>query len=204
MVRSPNELVWSLLPNYNSISLCSLAAVWKESYAARSRNDTISADVIIPLSIGICHVLASLPENQRVQSFQALASPSLSHLERMSAVAKTNHAPHLALALSQIADEIRILATLTKTFTNATTSDGESMESGSHRPVQEPVLAIIQKGWPFVVSTAAKFCHDEVSKKRSPRQSLRSPHLNHSFPRNVTEHLYCYNYFTFRSHAARL
>jgi hypothetical protein len=153
--------------------------VWEDSYAARSRNDTINTDVLIPLSIGICHVLASLPENQRIQSFQALVSPTLRNLEHMTSVAKASQSPHMASVLSQIADEIRILATMLKTFNNATSSEGESMESGCdtspdrHTPVQEPILAIVQKGWPFVVHAAANYCGDEVSMHaRSTRQSL--------------------------------
>lgn len=153
--------------------------MWEDSYASRSRNDTIGTDVLIPLSIGICHVLAALPENQRVQSFQALVSPTLRNLEHMSSVAKASQSPQMASTLSQIADEIRILATMLKRFTNATSTERESMESGCdtspdrHTPVQEPVLAIVQKGWPFVVNTAANYCGDEVSMHaRSARQSL--------------------------------
>jgi hypothetical protein len=123
-------------------------------------------------------VLASLPENQRVQSFQALVSPTLRNLDRMSSAAKASQSPHMASVLSQIADDIRILATMLKTFTNATSSQGESMESGCdtspdrHTPVQEPVLAIVQKGWPFVADAAANYCSDEVSMHaRSARKS---------------------------------
>ena len=53
------------------------------------------------------------------------------------------------------------------------------MESGcdtspdGHTPVQEPVLAIVQKGWPFVVNAAANYGGDEVSMHDSlARQSL--------------------------------
>jgi hypothetical protein len=53
------------------------------------------------------------------------------------------------------------------------------MESGcdtspdGHTPVQEPVLAIVQKGWPFVVNAAANYCGDEVSMQaRSARQPM--------------------------------
>jgi hypothetical protein len=184
--------------------------VWEDSYATRSRNDTINIDVLIPLSIGICHVLASLPENQRVQSFQALVLPSLRNLEYMTSVAKTSQSPHMASALSQIADEIRILATMLKTFTNATSSEGESMESGCdtspdrHTPVQEPVLAIVQKGWPFIVNTAANYCSDEVSMHARWVNHCFLQFLNHYSARYVTEHLYCYIYFAVRSHASRL
>lgn len=153
--------------------------MWEDSYATRSRNDTVNTDVLIPLSVGICHVLASLPENQRVQSFQALVSPTLRNLERMSSVAKASQSTHMASALSQIADEIRILATMLTTFTKATSLEGESMKSGcdtspdGHTPVQEPVLAIVKQGWPFVVNAAANYCGDEVSIHARPTlQSL--------------------------------
>lgn len=144
------------------------AGLWEATYAARSRNEPVDVDAVIALSIGICHVLAALPEGRRVQSFQGLVAPSLQQLERMSSAAKS-HPSHLPSAIVQLADEIRILATVSKTFANATSSDGDAMESGCdtspdrHVPVQEPVLAIVQKGWPIVVSTANDFCDNDVS-----------------------------------------
>jgi hypothetical protein len=63
------------------------------------------------------------------------------------------------------------------------------MESGcdtspdGHTPLQEPVLAIVQRGWPFVVNAAANYCGDEVSMHDClARQSFIVVHfLNQSF-----------------------
>jgi hypothetical protein len=69
-----------------------------------------------------------------------------------------------------MADEIRILAAMLKTFAGAVSSERVTMESGCdtspdrHTPVQEPVLAIVQKGWPIVSAVAANHCNDKVNK----------------------------------------
>ena len=50
---------------------------WEASYAASNRAGILTCEDRQELCIGICHVLASLPDNQRSKSLLALAMPSL-------------------------------------------------------------------------------------------------------------------------------
>jgi hypothetical protein len=141
---------------------------------------TINTDVIIALSIGICHVLASLPEKGSILSGVGVTYAA----ESRANVFSCKRQSVTAYGFGSIANRRReknTCATMLKTFTKAMSAQGESLESGCdtspdrHTPVQEPVLAIVHKGLSFVVNAAANYCGDEVSMHGHLR------HVNHCF-----------------------
>lgn len=125
----------------------------------------------VALSAGICHVLAALPEDQRIKAFEGMASQPLSMLERLSRTAKDGHtAPFdLSLTLPKIGDEIRILSAMSRNFANALGSgDSDAMESGCDTspdrlaPIPEPVLQTVHGAWRNITYAAANWVDDEV------------------------------------------
>lgn len=147
-------------------------AGWESSYAASNRPGIITVDDRQALCVGICHVLASLPDNQRAKSLHALAMPALDCLETMTRIANQTAASNsnqaqLDAVLSRIADELKILTTMARTFTNAISMNDASMESGcrmsdGHTAIVEPAIAIIRKGWPSISHAASTFNYNEV------------------------------------------
>ena len=149
-------------------------AGWEASYAACNRPDAITIDDRQTLCIAICHVLAALPENQRVRSFHALALPALDCFEKMTTIANNsiaadNRRDEIEGVLNRVADEIQIITTMARTFTNACFANDSSMESGCSTAsvrrvaIPAPLLAIIRKVWPSIVHVAAMYSNHEVS-----------------------------------------
>jgi hypothetical protein len=153
-------------------AIAALGAGWEASYAASNCPGILNVEDRQALCVGICHVLASLPDNQRGKSLHALAMPTLDCLETM-----TRHADHAAgsssseeelyIVLDRIADEIKVLTTMARTFTNAFYKKDASMESGcrtsdGHAAIVEPAFAILHKAWPSISHVASKYNHNEV------------------------------------------
>jgi hypothetical protein len=149
-------------------------AGWEASYAACNRPDAIAIADREALCVAICHVLAALPENQRVRSFHALALPALDCFEKMTAIANKSVASDKSQAeidsiLSRVADEILIFTIMARTFTNACVANDSSANVGrfavptQHAAIPGPLLVIIRKGWPSLVHVSAMYSNDEVS-----------------------------------------
>lgn len=174
MNRHHMQLLGTTHQSSSILSVCS--AGWEASYAACNRQDAITIDDRRTLCVAICHVLAALPENQRVRSFHALALPALDCFEKMTTIANNSIAAdkgqeEIDSVLSRVADEINIFTTMARTFTNACFANDSSMESGCstssvrHVAIPAPLLAIIRKVWPSIVHVAAMYSNDEVSCK---------------------------------------
>jgi len=158
-------LVWFL--NLFSIS----SALWETCYAAIERSTMLSLKDRIALSSGICHVLASLPNDQRFVAYEGMASRPLGLLERLSCTAKAAHTSpsELAQTLSKVGGEIQILSTMSKSFANALRSgDSDEMESGCDTspdqlaPIPEPVVQTVHKAWSNISFAATNWVDDEV------------------------------------------
>lgn len=151
-------------------------AGWEASYAACNRPDVITIDDRKALCIGICHVLAALPDNQRVRSFHALALPALDCFEKMTSVANTSVAggksqDQIKSILERLADEIVIFSTMARAFINACVANDKSLKGITVLPVSVPgpLVSIARKVWPSLIHVAESYCDDEV---RSGRRSI--------------------------------
>lgn len=122
--------------------------------------------------MAICHVLAALPENQRVRSFHALALPALDCFEKMTSIANNSIAAdqsqdEIDRILGRVADEMHVFTTMARTFTNACFTNDSSMETDCNPPARSvaipaPLLVIIRKVWPSIIHIAATYSHNEV------------------------------------------
>lgn len=148
-------------------------AGWEASYAACNRPDVITIDDRKALCIAICHVLAALPDNQRVRSFHALALPALDCFEKMTSVANTSVAggksqDEIKSILKRLADEIVIFTTMARAFVNACVANDKSLQGITECPGERPVsvpgplVSIARKVWPSLAHVAESYCDDEV------------------------------------------
>jgi hypothetical protein len=157
--------------------LCATAG-WEASYAAANQHGILSIDDRKAICIGICHVLASLPGDQRDKSLLALAMPSLDCLETMTehanqAAAAANYSDgrshqQLDAILDRISAEIIIVTTMARAFTDACSINDSSMESGcrtsdGHAAIVEPALALVKRAWPSVARAASCYNYHDVS-----------------------------------------
>jgi hypothetical protein len=132
----------------------------------------LSIDDRKALCIGLCHVLAALPDNQRAKSLLALAMPSLDCLETMIQYAeeatRTDRKEDLVVILHRMSGEIIVITTMARAFTDAFSENDPSMGSGcrtsdGHAAIVEPAFALIKRAWPSVVKVANSFNFNLVS-----------------------------------------
>jgi hypothetical protein len=159
-------------------------AGWESSYAAANQHGILSIDDRKAICIGICHVLASLPGDQRAKSLLALAMPSLDCLETMAEHAnqaaaaansnsnsdgRNNQQQQLDAILDRLSAEIIIVTTMARAFTDAFSINDSSMESGCrtsdgrHAAIVEPALALVKRAWPSVARAASCYNYNAVS-----------------------------------------
>lgn len=153
-----------------------VVAGWEASYAAANRRGVLSLDDRKSICVGISHVLATLPDSQRAKSLLALAMPTLDCLETMLREANqtvlTKNSTNLDLILDRLASEIVLVSAMSRSFTDAYSSEHTGMESGSETSnvpvgVAEPALALLKRAWPSVasVATTTQFWYKEVCSK---------------------------------------
>jgi hypothetical protein len=104
-------------------------------------------------------------------SFESMVSPTLERLESLSqSVAVAQDEADRSEQLARIAGEIRVLAEISRGFSNTGSADA-SMQSGDpSSPIErrdgiaEPVLSTIRRrAWSRIAQVAASHCDDEVS-----------------------------------------
>jgi len=115
---------------------------------------------------------------QRITAFEGLVSPCLDCLERRSrAVDGSRNRQQTESILSRIADEMRLLASISRAFTNAGSPRQDSMQSGCdtspdrRAPIPEPILMAIRDAWPRIAHFAANYTYDEVRNGAESRLS---------------------------------
>jgi hypothetical protein len=155
-------------------------AGWEASYSAANSRGIITTEDREAMGVGICHVLASLPDNQRAKSLLALAMPSLDCLEKM-----LQHANRLVNAsreqidtvLDRIGAEIIIVTTMVRSFSDAFLVKEASMEidpSKNHAALHGLAIPIVKRAWPSISYAASNYNYNEVSLKRSISYSSTS------------------------------
>ena len=111
--------------------------------------------------IGICHVLAALPNEQHKTSLMALALASIACLETMSERANANNLDEkvaLTAILDRAADEIIILATIARAFKDAlSAADGTDAAF-----LAEPSIVVLRRAWPTISIVASKYSFHDV------------------------------------------
>jgi hypothetical protein len=154
--------------------ICSIhKAGWEASYSAANNRGLLTTEDRKEFCIGICHVLASLPDNQRSKSLLALAMPTLDCLETMlqhaNQVASVSQ-EQLKIILERIAGEIIVVTTMTRTFSDAilVINGDTSMESGcrtcdGRAAIDGSSLPILKRAWTSITQVASKYNYYEVS-----------------------------------------
>ena len=113
--------------------------------------------------IGICNVLAALPEEQQQTSLMALALASIACLEAMVKQADFADTKELSPVLNRAADEIIVLVTTARAFTDALPST-DSESNRDKASFAEPSMMILRRAWPTISIVASKYSFDDVSK----------------------------------------
>lgn len=121
-------------------------------------------------SIGICHVLAALPNDQQQTSLMALALASIACLEAMmeraESLGTTYEEKEISPILDRASDEIIILVTTARAFTEAISKTNTGDNCG-RLPFVEPSLMVLGRAWPMISIAASKYCFHEVSRNVS-------------------------------------
>ena len=149
-----------------------MTAGWEASYTATNRVGILTVDDRKALCIGLCHVLAALPDNQRGKSLLALAMPTLDCLDTMTQHAtkaqRTERKQDLDIVLDRISSEIVVITTMARAFTDAFSDNDTSMGSGcrisdGRAVIVEPALALIKRAWTSIAKAANTFNFHNVS-----------------------------------------
>ena len=149
-----------------------LVAGWEASYAASNRVGVLTVEDRQAFCRGVCHVLASLPDSQRAKSLHALSMPALDCLGTMTNLANQGSEGNagngrLNSILQRVGDEIKIVTTMARSFTDAFSAKNSSMQSGcrtsdGHAAIVEPAFALLQKAWPSIAHVASKYSDNQV------------------------------------------
>ena len=139
---------------------------WQAAYEnANSMEGKIVINDRVTLCSGICRVLAVLPSDQWSSSLIVLAQPTLECLENMtkladsiiydpSIVKKKGSATQLSLILTRVAEEIRILSTMTRTFNQTATMVNDNTEITGRE--DHPIFPFFRQVWSCLTHIAQK------------------------------------------------
>lgn len=136
------------------------SAGWEASYAAANRTDILELQDREAIAVGICHVLAALPENQQGKSLLALAMPALNcldamlqHAREVDAVDNTSSSSQrLDAILDRLASEIVMVTTIATAVSSAFNNNSQGRIT-----IREPALTIIKRAWPFMSTAATQY-----------------------------------------------
>jgi len=135
-------------------ALAALESGWTASYeSANSGEENIKVEDRGALCSGLCRVLAALPSDQWVSSLTALATPTIQCLEAASKKAEelAGKDAELFPILDRMADEIKLLSVMVRTFRSAA---GKSESSGNDP--NPALIAILHRAWPCLSHVSEK------------------------------------------------
>jgi hypothetical protein len=119
---------------------------------------------------GICSVVASFPGSQREKPYHAFALPVVECLHAMTKEAdsaKNNPSGNIAAIIPRLADEVRLLATMVKSFTTVVHKNSTQMhmdQNGSDQSALQPSVGLLKKLWPCLTHIATNYAADRVSR----------------------------------------
>lgn len=142
-------------------------AGWESTFAACNRGGKLlSLEDRKNTCIGICYVLAALPKDQQQTSLMALALASIACLETMvkgvESLAFSTENKTASSMLDRAADEIIILATTARAFTDATSTLSRGIGNDRDALV-EPAMTILRRAWPSISTVASLYSSHDVS-----------------------------------------
>jgi len=154
----------------NDLSLLippSVIGAWEACNASRSESATVADR--LSLWGGLCCVLATMAEDQKLAAFESLAACALNSLETTIAeVRGMDPAMIPENKLSRLADDISLLACLPRVLVSSGPSANDVMQSGcdttsdAHANIPENLLVVVRRGWPCIMFAAEKLSQDEV------------------------------------------
>lgn len=145
-------------------ALAAFGAAWELSFTATNRPEILSLDDRKAMGEGICHIIASLPENQRAKSLLALAMPSIDCMETMlqhASSAANSSLEQQERILCRIADEITIASVIMASFSKAAARTTTPAEPNASVPINNMALPIAQRVWPPILQAAKRYNSNE-------------------------------------------
>lgn len=145
-------------------AIAALGAGWEATFVACNRGGKLlTLEDRKETCIGICHVLAALPKDQQQTSLMALALASIACLEAMvkraDSIESNGENGTISPMLDRAADEITVLVTTARAFTEATSP---GIESGRYS-FAEPSMMVLRRAWPTISIVASKYSfHDSI------------------------------------------
>lgn len=117
---------------------------------------------------GICSVVASLADDEREKSYHAFAMPvveCLHTLTKQADAAKDQGVGRLTPIIPKLADELRLLSTMVKSFSSALAKASIGNTSKHDSPssfTMQASVELLKKLWPCLSHIAASFSSDKV------------------------------------------
>jgi len=148
-------------------AIAALGAGWEATFAACNRGGKLlTLEDRKDTCVGICHVLAALPKDQQQTSLMALSLASIACLEAMveraDSVGSTDEKGILSPILDRAADEIIILVTTARAFTDAISTINLGI-GNSRASFAEPSMMVLRRAWPTISTVASKYSfHDSI------------------------------------------
>lgn len=135
-----------------------------------SDSNRIQIEDRISLALGICRVLSSLPQSQRIESFKAFVSPTLDWLISLTQIVQLDKQIfNKDTSLEQIGDEMQLLSSMVQEFAAAITKEemGNQAEIVDRAQIPTSILEIIQRAWTSISFVASHCADHEVNSSDS-------------------------------------
>lgn len=146
----------------------SISGAWETTYIACNRG-MLTIEDREEICKGVCSVVASFPKSQREKPYHAFALPVVECLHAMTKEAdsaKLTSDGKIAAIIPRLADEVRLLSTMVKSFTAAVHKNSKQMhfgQNGSDESALQPSVGLLKKLWPCLSHIATNYTADKVS-----------------------------------------
>jgi hypothetical protein len=145
------------------------SGAWETTYIACNRG-MLTIEDREEICKGICSVVASFPGNQREKPYHAFALPVVECLHAMTKEAdsvKNSPDGNIAAIIPRLADEVRLLSTMVKSFTAVVHKNSKQMhtdQNGSDLSALQPSVGLLKKLWPCLTHIATNYTAGRVSR----------------------------------------
>jgi hypothetical protein len=114
---------------------------------------------------GICAVVDAFPENQRDKPYHAFALPVVECLHAMTKEAddaRNSTDGKFAAVIPRLADEVRLLSTMVKSFAMTVQKGDTDMQNGARISSLAPSVGLLKKLWPCLAHISSNYASDQV------------------------------------------